>query len=76
MKRVMSKAAYVNWKPSELVTVLAVISGKWKLKIICLPFGATTRFGELLRSLAGVHGGTLTYQLRGLQADGIIQRTQ
>lgn len=76
MKGMMSKAAYVNWEPSELVPALAAISGKWKVKIVCLLFGGTKRFGELRRSLAGIHRGTLTYELRGLEADGIIQRTQ
>ena len=75
MERMVSKAAHVNWEPSELVPALAVISGKWKVKIICLLFGGTKRFGELRRSL-GIHRGTLTYELRGLEADGIIQRTQ
>ena len=66
----------MDWEPSELVPAVAVISGKWKMKIICLLFGGTKRFGELRRSLAGVHRGTLTYELRRLEADGIIQRTQ
>jgi DNA-binding HxlR family transcriptional regulator len=55
---------------------LGTLSGKWKIRIICLLFDGTNRFGELRRLLAGVHGGTLTYELRGLEADGIVQRTQ
>lgn len=53
-----------------------MIAGKWKVKIICHLFGGTKRFGELRRLLPGVHRGTLTYELRQLQADGIIHRTQ
>src|SRR6266851_3124257 len=61
---------------SDLVRSIKLIAGKWKVKIICLLFGGTKRFGELRRLLAGVHRGTLTYELRGLEADGIVQRTQ
>jgi len=71
-----SKVPRLDCEPSNLVTALATISGKWKLRIICLLFGGTKRFGELRRSLTGVHRGTLTYELRGLETDGIIQRTQ
>ena len=53
-----------------------VIAGKWKVKIIFHLFGGTKRFSELRRLLPGVHRGTLTYELHGLQADGIIYRTQ
>ena len=66
----------VHCEPTELVRAVAVISGKWKVRIICLLFGGTKRFGELRRFLAGVHRATLTYELRRLEADGIIQRTQ
>lgn len=77
MARMMADAVYANWELSELAApALAVISGKWKVKIICLLFGGTKRFGELRRSLSGIHRGTLTYELRGLEADGIVQRTQ
>ena len=62
--------------PAELVAVIRIISGKWKIRIIGLLFGGTKRFGELRRSLPGVHRGTLTYELRGLEADGIVKRTQ
>jgi len=60
----------------DLEAAVGVISGKWKIRIICLLFDGTKRFGELRRLLEGVHRGTLTYELRGLEADGIVQRTQ
>ncbi len=53
-----------------------MIAGKWKVEIICHLFGGTKRFSELRRLLPGVHRRTVTYELRGLQADGIIHRTQ
>ncbi len=62
--------------PHDLVAALRVFGGKWKIRIVCLLLGGTKRFGELRRSLTGVHRGTLTYELRGLEADGIIHRTQ
>lgn len=60
----------------DLAAAVGVIGGKWKVRIICLLLGGTKRFGELRRSLTGVHRGTLTYELRGLESDGIIERTQ
>jgi len=71
-----SEVPDVSFESSDLEAAVGVISGKWKVRIICLLFGGTKRFGELRRSLAGVHRGTLTYELRGLEADGIIRRTQ
>lgn len=74
--RMKSKVPSIDCESSALVSALRTISGKWKIQIIWLLFSGTKRFGELRRSLNGVHRGTLTYELRGLEADGIIQRTQ
>ncbi|MGO9087536.1 MAG: winged helix-turn-helix transcriptional regulator [Candidatus Sulfotelmatobacter sp.] len=71
-----SEVSEVSFESPDLEAAVGGISGKWKVRIICLLFGGTKRFGELRRSLPGVHRGTLTYELRGLEADGIIQRTQ
>jgi DNA-binding HxlR family transcriptional regulator len=71
-----SQVPEVSLESLDLAAAVRVIGGKWKVRIICLLFGGTKRFGELRRSLPGVHRGTLTYELRGLEADGIIQRTQ
>jgi DNA-binding HxlR family transcriptional regulator len=65
-----AKAPGVDYDLADLVSALKVISGKWKVRIICLLFGGTKRFGELRRSLAGIDRGTLTYELRGLEAKG------
>ena len=60
----------------DVAAAVGMISGKWKIQIIAALFGGIKRFGELRRLLVGVHRGTLTYELRHLEADGIIQRTQ
>ena len=74
--RMKSEVPEVSFESPDLEAAVGGIRGKWKVRIICLLFGGTKRFGELRRSLPGVHRGTLTYELRGLEADGIIQRTQ
>lgn len=66
----------VNCEPSELVLAIAVISGKWKLRIIWHLLTGTKRFNELHRLLPGISRGTLTFELRQLQRDGVIYRTQ
>jgi DNA-binding HxlR family transcriptional regulator len=71
-----SKAPRLDCEPSELVAALRKISGKWKVRIICLLFDGTKRFSELRRMLPGIHRGTLTYELRRLEADRIVHRTQ
>jgi DNA-binding HxlR family transcriptional regulator len=71
-----SKAPRLDSAPSDLVTALGTISGKWKVRIICLLLDGTKRFSELRRRLPAIHRGTLTYELRRLEADLIIQRTQ
>jgi len=70
------KVATFDWDSAVVAQSVDVIAGKWKGEIICHLFGGTKRFSELRRLLRGVHRGTLTYELRGLQADGIIHRTQ
>lgn len=62
--------------PIDIVAALQVIGGKWKARIVYLLFDGKKRFGELRRSLQGVHRGTLSYELRRLEADGIVRRTQ
>ena len=71
-----SKAPRLHCEPADLAAALGTIGGKWKVRIICLLLGGTKRFSELYRMLPGVHRGTLTYELRHLEADQIVQRTQ
>jgi DNA-binding HxlR family transcriptional regulator len=53
---------------------LSVISGKWKVPIICELFGGTRRYGELRKSLSGITQCVLTSQLRELQRVGVVSR--
>lgn len=66
----------LRFDPVGTLRGLGVISGKWKVLIICHLLGGTKRFNELHRLLAGISRGTLTFELRQLQKDGIIDRTQ
>jgi DNA-binding HxlR family transcriptional regulator len=55
--------------------VLDRIGDKWTLQVIYLLGGGTMRFTQLLRSAEGVSQRMLTVTLRGLERDGMIERT-
>lgn len=69
------KEGKVN-KPTEngFATAIKMVSGKWKLDIIC-ELGATPRrFGRLRQSIPAISEKMLTQQLRELEADGLVNR--
>jgi DNA-binding HxlR family transcriptional regulator len=66
----------IDWQSSDLVRALGVIGGKWKVQIICHLLDGTKRFSQLRRMLPGISRGVLSYELRQLQHDGIVERTQ
>lgn len=54
---------------------LAIIGGKWKLKIYkALRTGGVLRFSELREALGDASDKTLTAQLREMEKDGILTR--
>ena len=56
---------------------LAVIGGKWKLRILCtLNVDGTQRYNDLLKKTAGITNTMLAASLKELEADGLILRTQ
>ena len=56
---------------------LAVIGGRWKLRIICtLYMDGTQRYNDLLKKTAGITNTMLAVSLKELEADGIVFRTQ
>jgi len=65
-----------SFEVSGALRSLEAISGKWKVRIIWHLVAGTKRFNELHRLLPGISRGTLTFELRRLQKDGIIDRTQ
>lgn len=59
-----------------LDATLRVIAGKWKpLILYFLGQGGPTRYGELRRAVRGVSDKVLIQQLKDLEADGIVTRT-
>lgn len=54
---------------------LEILSGKWKLLILCHLGDGTLRTGKLKRRMPGISQRMLTLQLRDLEKAGIISRT-
>lgn len=58
-----------------LDATLRVISGKWKPLILYFLLQGPNRYGELKRAVRGVSDKVLIQQLKELEADGILKRT-
>jgi DNA-binding HxlR family transcriptional regulator len=58
-----------------LDVALAVVGGKWKPLVLFHLRDGTRRFGELRRLVAGISEKVLIQQLKELEADGILSRT-
>jgi DNA-binding HxlR family transcriptional regulator len=57
-------------------SVVAMLDGRWKLDILFRLFERPVlRFAELQRSLSGVSHKVLIQQLRDLETDGLVLRT-
>ncbi len=56
---------------------LAMIGGKWKLRIICtLYVDGTQRYNDILKKTKGITNTMLASSLKDLEADGIVIRHQ
>ena len=58
-----------------LDVTLRVIAGKWKPLIVYFLSLAPNRYGELRRAVRGVSDKMLIQQLKEMEADGIVRRT-
>ena len=56
-------------------TILSLIAGKWKVMIIYYLLMGTTRFNQLQRSLGNITHRTLSKQLKEMEEDGLVIRT-
>ncbi|MBQ6887747.1 MAG: winged helix-turn-helix transcriptional regulator [Lachnospiraceae bacterium] len=58
-------------------TVVSMIGGKWKLRIIyMLAVHGVLRYGELKRLLSPITHKMLTTQLKELEKDGLVHRME
>ena len=56
---------------------LAVVGGKWKMRIICsLYLDGTMRYVDLVKKTKGITSAMLSSSLKDLEADGVIIRKQ
>lgn len=54
---------------------LNVVSGKWKLAIVCTLLRSPRRFNEMERLLNGLTPRMLARELRELEVNGVVTRT-
>ena len=59
----------------EVERLLAVIAGKWKVLILRELFHGARRHAQLRKALPGISQKVLTAQLRELELDGVVRRT-
>jgi DNA-binding HxlR family transcriptional regulator len=66
----------VNQEPCLAVrTVLDRVGDKWSVLLVSLLGDGPMRFNELRRSIEGISQRMLTLTLRGLERDGLVNRT-
>ena len=73
--REMTKSSEVCDTGCGLNATLRIISGKWKPLILFFLRGGPKRYGELKRLAQGVSDKVLIQQLKDLEADGVLART-
>lgn len=64
--------------PSKCLAVREVLNrvgDKWSVQIVSLLGDGTMRFSELRRAIEGISQRMLTLTLRGLERDGLLERT-
>jgi DNA-binding HxlR family transcriptional regulator len=71
-----SGESYVERGRCPLYTAIQVIEGRWKPMIFQRLNAGAIGFGQLRRSMPGVTIKVLRQQLRELEADGLIMRSQ
>jgi DNA-binding HxlR family transcriptional regulator len=57
-------------------TTLSLIGDKWKVLILRDLMPGTKRFGELKKSIGSVSKKVLTAQLRDMESNGLVTRTE
>ena len=73
--RVMGTICAATSFTCGLDATLRVIAGKWKPLILFFLGQGSSRYGELRRAVGGVSDKVLIQQLKELEADGIVRRT-
>lgn len=81
MEKKISKSCIDGICPCDtecpLGKALAVIGGRWKLRMLCTLFvDGTQRYNDLLKKTKGITNAMLSSSLKELEADGLITRKQ
>lgn len=70
-----NKSLHAAEKCPAIRDVLNRVGDKWSVQIVGLLGDGAMRFSELRRAIEGISQRMLTLTLRGLERDGLIERT-
>lgn len=59
----------------DLTYAVCMLSGRWKLLILCHLQDGVLRYSEIRNKIPGITERMLTVQLRELEKDGLVHRT-
>jgi DNA-binding HxlR family transcriptional regulator len=59
----------------SIAPILARVGDKWSILIVMMLARGPRRFNELKRLIEGISQRMLTFNLRGLERDGLVKRT-
>jgi len=61
-------------KPCPIEALWKMLSAKWRLEIFRMAVSGPLRFNSLLREIQGSNKQSLSAALKGLEAEGLLQR--
>lgn len=66
----------IDQSACPVTATIGLIGGRWKTIILYILSDHTRRFGEIAARMPSISRKVLTEQLKELEADGLISRTQ
>src|SRR5690606_13340813 len=64
-----------NKRISSVHDTMDVLSGKWKIAIICLLGFGQRRYSEILKEVEGISGKMLSRELKDMELNLLVKRT-
>ena len=65
-----------DFSECPLIKALRLVSGKWRIPVLCVLTHNTLRYSDIRRKLGGITNNMLAQILRDFEAEGLVDRLQ